>query len=83
MTKTAKLCDAMLVGKKEPLHLKLTFDCGKYKFPAMFWGQGERLKKDITVGNSYDILYTLSRNYFNGSITNQLMIKELKASVGN
>ena len=82
MTKSAKLCDAMIVGKKEPLHLKLTFDCGKYKFPAMFWGQGERLKKDIAVGDSYDILYTLSRNYFNGTVTNQLMIKELKPSAG-
>lgn len=82
MTKNARLSDAMLVGKKEPFHLKLTFDCGKYKFPAMFWGQGERLKKDITVGQSYDILYTLSRNYFNGNVTNQLMIKELKPSAG-
>lgn len=82
MTKNARICDAMLVGKKEPFHLKLTFDCGKYKFPAMFWGQGERLKKDITVGQSYDILYTLSRNYFNGNVTNQLMIKELKPSAG-
>lgn len=80
MTKNARICDAMLVGKKEPFHLKLTFDCGKYKFPAMFWSQGERLKKDITVGQSYDILYTLSRNYFNGNVTNQLMIKELKPS---
>ena len=80
MTKNARLCDAMLVGKKEPFHLKLTFDCGKYKFPAMFWSQGERLKKDIAVGQSYDILYTLSRNYFNGTVTNQLMIKELKAA---
>ena len=46
----------------------------------MFWSQGERLKKDIAVGQSYDILYTLSRNYFNGTVTNQLMIKELKAA---
>ena len=80
MTKKIKVCDAAVVGKKEPFHLKLTFDCGKYKFPAMFWSQAERLKKDITVGKTYDILYTLTRNYFNGTVTNQLVIKELKAS---
>ena len=80
MTKKIKVCDAAVVGKKEPFHLKLTLDCGKYKFPAMFWSQAERLKKDIAVGKSYDILYTLTRNYFNGSVTNQLVIKELKAS---
>ncbi|MDY2840681.1 MAG: single-stranded-DNA-specific exonuclease RecJ [Treponema sp.] len=72
-----KLCDAQLVGKKEPQHLKLTFDCGKYKFPAMFWGQGDRLRKDINIGEKYDILYSLSKNYFNGIQTNQLLIKEL------
>ena len=80
MTKKAKLCDVMLVGKKDPLHLKLTFDFGKYKFPAMFWGQGERIKKDITIGQSYDILYSLTRNYFNGTVTNQMVIKELQLS---
>lgn len=77
MTSGFKLCDAMLVGKKEPQHLKLTFDTGKYKIPAMFWSQGDRLKKDIIVGQNYDILYTMSRNYFNGISTNQIIIKEL------
>lgn len=78
LSKNIKVCDAMIVGKKEPLHLKLTFECGKFKFPAMFWSQADRLKKDIAIGKNYDILYTLSRNYFNGTTTNQLVIKELK-----
>ena len=80
MTRNFKLCDAMIVGKKEPTHLKLTFDTGKFKIPAMYWGQGERLKKDINVGQSYDILYTMSKNYFNGICTNQIIIKDLLPS---
>lgn len=77
MTSKIKLSDAMIVGKKDPTHLKLIFDTGEFKIPAMFWGQGERLRKDINVGQNYDILYTLSRNYFNGLVTNQIIIKEL------
>ena len=76
ITNGFKLCDAMVVGKKEPHHLKLTFDTGKYKIPAMYWGQGERLGKDIIVGKKYDILYNMSYNHFNGIKTNQIIIKD-------
>ena len=80
MTRGIKLIDTMVLGKKEPHHLKLILDTGKYKIPAMFWGQAERLKKDIQIGKSYDILYNMSRNYFNGTITKQLIIKEILPS---
>lgn len=78
VSRNVLISDAMLVGKKDPMHLKLTFDCGKYKFPGIFWSQGERLRKDITVGQSYDILYSMSKNYFNGLETNQLILKEIQ-----
>ncbi len=81
MTRGIKIIDAAVLGKKEPHHLKLVFDTGKHKIPAMFWGQAERLKKDIRVGNRYDILYCMSRNYFNGFTTKQLIIKELIPSI--
>ena len=77
VTKNISLIDSMVLGKKEPRHLKLIFDTGKHKIPAMFWGQAERLRKDITCGKKYDILYNMSRNYFNGIKSNQLIIKEI------
>lgn len=83
VTKNIKLCDAMIQGKKEPYSLKLTFDCGKYKFPGMFFFQAERLKQDIKVGEKYDILYTLVKNYFNGSIIPQLRLKEVRKHEDN
>ena len=70
------LCDAQIVGKKEPHHLKLTFSTGKYKIPAMYWSQGDRLNKDIFVGKKYDILYNMGHNHFNGLTLNQLIIKD-------
>ena len=68
----------MIVGKKEPLHLKLTFNCGEYKFPAMFWKQGERLNKDISINKFYNIIYKMNRSYFNGLETKQLTIDDIQ-----
>ena len=83
VTKNFKLCDATIQGKKEPYSLKLVFDNGRYKFPGMFFFQAERLKQDIKVGESYDILYTLVKNYFNGTVTPQLRIKEVRKHENN
>ena len=80
MTRGIKLIDTMVLGKKEPHHLKLIFETENHKIPAMFWGQADRLKKDISIGKKYDILYNMSRNYFNGTKTNQLIIKEIVPS---
>ena len=83
ITKGILVSDAMTVGKREPQHLKLMFDTGKFKIPAMYWGQGERLRKDISVEKKYDIIYNISRNYFNGIVTNQIIIKDLIVSESN
>lgn len=78
LTKGAKIADAQIIGKKEPFHLKLTLECGKLKLPALFWGQAERLKKDIAKDKICNILYTIKHNYFNGMVTNQLVIEDLE-----
>lgn len=74
---------ATIVGKKEPQHLKLSFDCGKFKFPAMYWSQGERFQKDIFIGEKYNILYNMNRNYFNGISTNQIIILDLQSGINS
>ena len=79
-TPQVKVIEATKVGKKEPLSLKLLLDCGKYKFPALFWGKGDLLNTEIIVGEYYDILYNMSRNYFNGTITQQFEIIDIKKS---
>lgn len=72
------VCDGMVVGKKDPPSLKLVFDYGKIKVPAMFWGQGNRLNKDILIGQKYDIMFTLDRNFFNGISTPQIILKDIR-----
>lgn len=66
--------DAASLGKTEKRHLKLVFDCGACKFPAMFWGEGERLNRDFKTGDKLDILYTVGKNYFRGTETPQMVL---------
>jgi len=80
LSKNIKVIEANVVGKKDPLHLKLVFDFGKLKIPAMLWGQGEKLGNEIKLGKNYDILYSMSKNYFNGNVTHQLIVKEIRES---
>ena len=70
----------IIVGKKEKPHLKLTFDCGKTKWPAFFWEQSERLKRDFDVGDRLDVVFQIERNTFNGMERPQMIIKDCKKS---
>lgn len=74
VSKNLKLQDGIPVGKSQTQSLKLIFDCGKYKFPAMFWGQAERLNRDFKTGDNLNILYKVSKNSFRGSITPQMIL---------
>lgn len=74
ISKNLKIQDAVIVGKSERQHLKLTFDCGKYKFPAMFWGESERLNRDFSKGDNISVIYTIGKNSFNGITTPQMII---------
>ena len=44
----------------------------------MYWSQGELLRNYINVSEKCDILYSLNKNYFNGTVTNQFIIKDLQ-----
>lgn len=81
MSRNIPVSDAMIIGKKERTHLKLILDCGKTKWPAIFWGAGDRLHSEFEVGNKVDIIYNVERNIFNGTETLQLNIKEMRKSV--
>ncbi|WP_428770258.1 single-stranded-DNA-specific exonuclease RecJ [Treponema sp. HNW] len=70
----------IIIGKKEKPHLKLTLDCGKNKWPAFFWEQSERLKRDFDVGDRIDIIFNIERNTFNGMEKPQIILKDCKKS---
>lgn len=78
MLKNTKLVSADLIGRSEKLHLKLTFDCGKNKWPAMFWNSADRLNKDFSAGEKVDVVFQISRNYFNGVESPQIIVTDIQ-----
>ena len=81
MSRNLPVIQATTVGKTERTHLKLNLDCGKSKWPALFWGAGDMLHREIENGDKVDILYSVERNTFNGIETLQLNIKDLRKSI--
>ncbi|WP_407396871.1 single-stranded-DNA-specific exonuclease RecJ [Treponema sp.] len=81
MSRNLPIMSAQIVGKTDKTHLKLTLDCGKTKWPAMYWGAGNLLHNEIEVGDKVDILFGVERNVFNGTESLQLNIKELRKSL--
>lgn len=78
LVKNAKIISADVMGKTEVQHLRLTIDCGKYKWPAIYWKAAERLNRDFSVGDKVDIVFEATRNLFNGNETPQMNIVEIE-----
>ncbi len=78
LAKRLKIMTADIMGKTEKQHLKLTFDCGKFKWPAIFWQAAERLNRDFSVGDSVDAVFQISRNTFNGAETPQMILQDAR-----
>lgn len=81
MSRTLKITDYDIVGKvSKKQHLKLTLDCGKSKWPAIFWGGADYIHNEFEKGDFVDILYKINRNTFNGLETPQMIITDIRKS---
>lgn len=78
MSKNMKILTADIMGKTERQHLKLTFDCSSYKWPAIFWKEAERLNKDFKIGETVDAVFAIQRNTFNGMVNPQMILQDIK-----
>lgn len=71
------IADASICGQ-DSNHLRLMLDTLKYKWVAMFWGEGKRFRTQLDRGCHVDIIYQITRNFFRGLATPQIIISELK-----
>ncbi len=77
LTRGIVLSNVELIGKRELNHLRLLFDTGRYKWPAVYWngaGAAERVKK----GDKVDIVYRITRNFFQNVEKLQLNVLDMK-----
>jgi single-stranded-DNA-specific exonuclease len=78
-----KISDILLMGKPEIKHVKLTLDAGKYKWPGVYWQAADKVKKEFDMGDQVDLVFEITRNWFNYTETPQFVIIDLKRSADN
>jgi single-stranded-DNA-specific exonuclease len=77
--------DIQLMGKDGLKHVKLILDTGKYpprdlRWVGVYWNASDKIHTDFDSGDTVDIVYNLNRNWFNGTETPQMIIRDLKRS---
>jgi len=81
MSKKLTVKDINFIGKPESKHLKMTLDAGKYKWTALYWANADRvINKEFGINDKVDVAYNITRDYFKGNETPQIMILDLKKS---
>lgn len=78
LARNMKIISADIMGKTEKQHVKLTFDCGAFKWPAIFWQAADRLGRDFSVNDTVDAVFSVSRNTFNGAETPQMILQDVQ-----
>ena len=73
--------DINFIGKNESKHLKMTLAGGKYKWPALYWDAAVRVvNKEFGKGDQVDVVFTVTRDWYKGIPTPQMMISDLRKS---
>ena len=76
LTKGIKLESYELMGKREAVHVKMLFNTGAYKWPAVYWNGAEDIQ-GILPGDSVDIVYRITTNYYQNMENAQLTILQI------
>ena len=78
LTRGVKVASAELIGRKDLSHLKLLFDTGRIKWPAVFWNAASRFPGEFTIGDTVNIVYRVGRNSYGGGENLQLTVLDLR-----
>jgi single-stranded-DNA-specific exonuclease len=82
MAKKIKIQEITFLGKTEIKHVKLILDTGKYKWPALYWQAADKVNVEFSLGDTVDLVFELSRNWYQGTETPQIIVTGLKRSGG-
>jgi single-stranded-DNA-specific exonuclease len=80
MAKKLRIQDISFLGKTEVKHVKLTLDAGTYKWPALYWQAADKVNVDFSLGDTVDLVFELSRNWYQGTETPQIIVTDLRRS---
>jgi single-stranded-DNA-specific exonuclease len=59
----------------------MTLSGGKHKWPALYWEAADRVvNKEFGMGDRVDVVCNISRDWYKGIATCQMMITDLRKS---
>lgn len=70
--------ELQIIGKRDPVHLRLLIKSGNHRWPAVFWNAAPRVNVDFGLGDTVDIAFRLGRNYYRHQENLQLTILDIK-----
>ncbi|MDR0495246.1 MAG: single-stranded-DNA-specific exonuclease RecJ [Treponema sp.] len=78
LAKNLTVEDLNFIGKAESKHLKMVLSGGKHKWPALYWDAAVRvMNKEFGKGDRVDAVFNVTRDWYKGIATPQMMIIDL------
>ncbi|MDR3162107.1 MAG: single-stranded-DNA-specific exonuclease RecJ [Spirochaetaceae bacterium] len=74
-----RIAEISLMGKPEAKHVRFLLDTGRYKWPAVYWQAAEKVNVEFALEDRADVVFKITRNWFNNAEVPQLVIFDLKA----
>jgi len=79
MAKKLYIEELNFIGKNESKHLRMTIATGKHKWPCLYWDAASRvINKEFDKGDYVDAVFTITRDWYKGIATPQMMISDLR-----
>jgi len=77
LTRGLRIAQCELIGRKDLNHLKLLFDAGKSRWPAVYWNAAARFPSEFAIGDQVDVVYRLERNTWGSAENLRLNVVDL------
>lgn len=76
LARSLRIDEISIIGKEQQ-HVRMLFNAGKYRWPAVYWSGAHRVGGDIAKGSSVDIVFNFQMNFFQNKETPQLSILDV------
>ena len=78
MSRDLRVTEIMFMGKNEAKHVKLTVDTGAHRWSGVYWEAAEKIRAGFKPNDKVDMVFKITRNWYNHAETPQLIIMDLK-----
>lgn len=78
LIRDAKIDRLEFMGKTSQNHVRMLINTGQYKWPAVFWNAADRVETQFSPSEPVDVVFELSRNYFQNRENLQLVILDVR-----